>query len=140
MNTVTVDRSRTRTALRRVRILLGCYLALSAATLVAIVVMRNDSAAVNAAVWIRGSIVVASAALSVRFAAGASRGSRRALLRLRLVSGIMIVVVVAIIALPGTFPMWIKVEQGACGLILLAVAAIINGGHLRREFAAPPAG
>lgn len=90
----------------------------------------------NSAVWIRGSIVVASAALMGRFAAGASRGSGRAWLRLRLVSTIMIVAIAVIIALPGTFPVWMKIEQGLCGLILIAVAVIVNGHDVRALFAA----
>lgn len=107
---------RARTAKR----LTGAYLGLSVVTLVAIVLLRNTSM-VNDAVWVRGVIVAASAVLTYTFAARAARGSRRAHLRLRLVSGIMLVAIVVIIALPGTFPLWMKVEQGVCGLLLLGL-------------------
>ena len=40
-----------------------------------------------------------------------------------------------IIALPGTFPLWMKVEQGVCGFLLLGVIGIVNGRHLRSLFA-----
>jgi len=37
--------------------------------------------------------------------------------------------------LPGTFPLWMKVEQGVCGFLLLGVIGIVNGQHLRSLFA-----
>jgi len=46
----------------------------------------------------------------------------------------MLVAIVVIIALPGTFPLWMKFEQGVCGLLLLGVALIVNGKHLRSVF------
>jgi hypothetical protein len=59
-----------------------------------------------------------------------ARGSSGGYLRLRLVSAIMLVAIAAIIALPGTFPLWMKIEQGVCGLLLLGVVVIVNGKHL----------
>ncbi len=43
---------------------------------------------------------------------------------------------VVIIALPGTFPLWMKIEQGVCGLLLIGVAVLVNGKHLRSSFGA----
>jgi hypothetical protein len=43
----------------------------------------------------------------------------------------MLVAIVVIIAIPGSFPLWMKIEQGACGLVLLGVVAIVNGKQLR---------
>lgn len=127
--------TRTRAAFRAVKLLIGGYLAISAATLVAIVALRDDAAVVNAAVWVRGTIVVASALLMLAFARRAARGARRAYLRLRIASAVMVVAIAVIIALPGTFPIWMKIEQGGCGLILLGVVAVANGRHLRASFA-----
>jgi hypothetical protein len=124
-----------RMALRGVRALVGAYLALSAVTLAAIVLLRHDVAAVNSAVWIRGMAVVASALLTTLFAARAAAGSRRAYLRLRIVSTVMVVAIALIIALPGPFPLWLKIEQGVCGLLLLGVAVRVNGPRLRALFA-----
>jgi len=64
-----------------------------------------------------------------------ARGSSRGHLRLRLVSAIMLVAIAVIIALPGTFPLWMKSEQGVCGLLLLGVVVVVNGKHLRSTFA-----
>ncbi len=127
---------RTRKAFRATTLLVGSYVALSVLTLVAIVLLRNDKTIVTYAVWVRGTIVVASSLLTLSFAARAARGSRKAFLRLRIVAGVMLVAIVVILALPGTFPLWLKVEQGVCGLLLLGVTILVNGKHLRSLFAA----
>ena len=127
---------RTRSAFRSTKVLVGAYLCISWLTFVAIVLLRRHTAIVNDAVWVRGTIVVASALLSLSFAVRAARGSRRAYLRLRIISAVMVVVIAAIIVLPGTFPLWMKIEQGICGLILIRVSVVINGKHLRSLFAA----
>jgi hypothetical protein len=124
------------TAFRSTKLLVGAYLTVSVLTLVAIVLLRNDTAAVNDAVWVRGTIVVLSALLTFLFTRGAARGSRRMYLRLRIVSAIMVVAIAVIIALPGTFPMWLKIEQGFCGLLLIGVVALVNGKQVRSSFAA----
>jgi hypothetical protein len=47
----------------------------------------------------------------------------------------MVVAIVLIIVLPGAFPVWLKIEQGVCGLILLGVVAVVNGKPMRSVFA-----
>ena len=122
--------------LRRVRLLVGAYLGTSVLTLFAIVLLRDHSAIVTAPVWVRGSVVVASASLTTLFTAQMARGSRAGYLRVRLLSAIMLAAIVVIIALPGTFPLWMKVEQGLCGVLLLGVVILVNGQRLRLRFAA----
>ncbi|WP_377273157.1 hypothetical protein [Peterkaempfera sp. SMS 1(5)a] len=116
------------------RWLVGGYLGLSVATLAVAAALHGDAGAVNAAVWIRGTIVVASALLTRAFAARAARGSQRAYLRLRIVTGVMVAAIAAILALPGTFPLWMKIEQAACGLLLLGVVAVVNSRRVRALF------
>lgn len=123
-----------RTALGGVKMLIGGYLAISVLTFVAIVLLRGDASAVNDAVWVRGTIVVASALLMSAFAVRAGRGSRAAYRRLRLTSAAMVVAIAVIISLPGVFPLWMKAEQGVCGLLLLGVVVIVNGRQLRSAF------
>jgi hypothetical protein len=101
--------------MRTPRLLAGCYLGLSLLTLAVIIALRHHAAVVNPAVWIRGSIVVASAALTNVFAL---RGDAR---RLRIVSIVMVIAIAVIVAVPGPFPLWLKIEQAACGLLLLGV-------------------
>jgi hypothetical protein len=47
----------------------------------------------------------------------------------------MVVAIVVIVALPGTFPVWMKVEQSACGVLLIGVVALVNRPSVRRMFA-----
>jgi hypothetical protein len=128
--------ARSVASLRTVTALVGTYLAISVLTLGAIILFRDNPAIVNTAVWIRGTIVVASAAVLFLSARRASSGAPRAFLRVRLISAIMLVAIVVIIALPGTFPLWMKLEQAVCGLLLLVVVILVNGRRLRSFFAA----
>ncbi|MGI5340461.1 hypothetical protein ACQEVS_25230 [Streptomyces sp. CA-181903] len=125
-----------RKAFRTVKVLVGGYVVLSVLTLVAIALLRDDADAVNSAVWVRAGIVVASALFTRAFAVRAARGSRGAYRRLRVVSGVMVIAIIVIVALPGTFPLWLKTEQAVCGLLLSGVVLIVNGRHLRALFAA----
>jgi hypothetical protein len=126
---------RTRTAFRPIKLLVGGYLATSVLTLVAIVLLRHHPSEVNPAVWTRAVIVAASALLSFSLAVRAANGARRAFLRLRIISAVMVVAIAVIIVLPGTFPLWLKIEQGVCGLLLIGVALLVNGSRLRARFA-----
>ena len=44
--------------------------------------------------------------------------------------------IAVIIALPGSFPLWMKAEQGVAGLFMIGVAVLVNGSQLRSLFAA----
>jgi hypothetical protein len=118
----------------RVKVLVGWYLGISLATLAAIVALRHDAAAVNTAVWVRGTIVAASALLMTVVASRAGKGSRSAYRRLRILSAVMVAAIAAVLALPGTFPLWLKAEQVVCGLLLVAVIATVNSKRLRSAF------
>jgi hypothetical protein len=120
---------------RRIKALVASYAALSVLTLAAIAVLRHHSGIVNTAVWTRGIIVVLSALLTLRFAASAARGGQRAFLRLRIISGVMAAAIAVIVSLPGTFPVWMKVEQSVCGVLLIGVAVLVNGRQVRSVFA-----
>jgi hypothetical protein len=98
--------------------------------------MRDDAEAVTAAVWVRATIVLATAALLAVFAAKATRGSVGAYRRLRIVSAIMLVAVVVIVAIPGDFPTWLKIEQTVCGAFLAGIVLIANSARVRSLFAA----
>jgi hypothetical protein len=116
---------------RPVLLLTGGYATLSVLTLLAIILFRNDHAMVTDAVWVRATLVVASSLLTFAFARSAARGSWKGLLRLRIVSGVMLVAIVVIVALPGLFPVWLRIEQAVCGLLLLGVTVLVNGRRAR---------
>ncbi|MET7997712.1 hypothetical protein ABZU76_43195 [Amycolatopsis sp. NPDC005232] len=130
-----LNHPRSLSAFRKTRLLVIAYLTLSVLTVGAVVLLRNNAAMVTDAVWVRTVIVVASALLTLSFTLRTSKGSRRAYLRLRLVTGLMLVALVVIAALPGAFPVWLRAEQGLCALLLLGVVLIVNGQHVRSLFA-----
>ncbi len=136
MNTRTISEEHrsqpgTLNAFRTIKLLVSGYLAVSLLSLLAIVVLRKHAAEVNSSVWTHGIIVAASALLTFALAVRMARGSRRAYLRLRIASAGMLVAIAVIIAIPGSFPLWMKTEQGAGGLLLLGVVAIANSRQLR---------
>ncbi|MEV5741023.1 hypothetical protein AB0L30_13320 [Microbispora rosea] len=112
--------------MRNVVWLISGYAAVSLLTLVAMIVLRHDATMVTTEVWVRGVIVAVGSLLTLFFAVRAARGDRRMLLRLRVVTAVMVVAIAVIIALPGLFPLWFKLEQGVCGLLLLAVVVQVN--------------
>ncbi|MFF4217421.1 hypothetical protein [Streptomyces nondiastaticus] len=128
---------RVQRALRSTKRLIACYVALSVGTLAAVVVLRDHHDIVTGAVWVRTSIVVAASLLMASFAARTARGHSRSYLRLRLSSAAMAVAIAVIVALPGTFPAWLKAEQAACGVLLLGVVLAVNGKQMRSAFAKP---
>ncbi len=127
------EEARGQAIFHRLKRLVGGYLALSVTTLVVIAVLRNDRSAVNSAVWTRATIVALSALLTFTLTRGAAGGSARALLRLRIVSVAMLVAIAVIIAVPPTFPAWMKLEQAGCGLLLVSVVALVNDRRLRES-------
>jgi hypothetical protein len=106
--------------------LVGGYAAVSALTLAAVVVFRHDPALVTSGVWARGSIVAAGSLITLFLAVRADRGDLRMLRRLRIVTAVMLAAIVVVVALPGAFPVWFRLEQGICGLLLLPVVVRLN--------------
>ncbi|WP_329194121.1 hypothetical protein [Streptomyces sp. NBC_01435] len=118
----------------RVRALFVAVLAISIATLGIAALIGG-----NAAVWIRSIIVTAIAAVLISLAGKASRGSRAAYLRMRLMSTVAPLAIVIIIALPHDgFPVWVKTEQAVVGVLLLAVAVRVGRKDVRHAY--PKAG
>ncbi|UQI46264.1 hypothetical protein M1P56_18910 [Streptomyces sp. HU2014] len=130
-----LDHPRTRQAFRGAKLLVGSYAGLSLLTLVAIILLRKHHDIVTDAVRVRAGVVVATSLLMASFVTRAARGHSRSYLRLRLASGVMLVVIAAVIALPGAFPVWLKVEQGVCGVLLAGVVLIVNSKRVRSAFA-----
>ena len=85
---------------------------------------------VNSQAWVRGIIVAATSVLTFVFANRAAKGSQRALLRLRIAVAVILIAIVAVLFfLP--LPLWMIIEQAACGALLLATAIVIFGGDRR---------
>jgi hypothetical protein len=120
-----------RAVLPAVRVLLACYLGLALLGLGAAFLLRDHPQLVNAAVWVRGWIVLASAAVLYLLAELAARGRRSMLIRLRIASIAVPLAIVVIIVLPDPFPVWMKVQQGLCALAVAGVAVLVNRRSVR---------
>ena len=130
-----IHQSAARAPFRAITGLLLAYLGIGIAALVAVVLLRNHPALVNGAAWVRSIIVVGTALILLSAARLAARGSRGAFLRLRIISIVTTVAIVVIVALPGTFPVWLKAEQSVCGVLMLGVALLANARPARLRFA-----
>lgn len=124
-----------REAFQPIMVLVACYVGLGLLGFGATVLLRDHPQLVNTAVWVRGSIVLATSALMYRFAAMAARDKRSSFLRLRIASITIPVAIAVIIALPDPFPVWMKVQQGLCALVVAGVAVLVNRRFLREYFA-----
>lgn len=113
--------------------LLAAFLVISVSTVIAVVAMRHDTAMVTPAVWIRTSLVTVSAAVLLLLARRAEAGHRRAFRRLRIISVAVLGAIVAVVAWPGAFPLWLRVEQAVCGLFMLSVVIRTNLPVVRAE-------
>jgi uncharacterized membrane protein len=120
--------------LRRVRLFTGAYLAVNLAALAAIVAHRADHVAVGASVWTHGIIVAGTALISFSASILAARGNRGAFIRLRIASVVLVAAIVVIVALPGSFQLWMKLAEGFGALLMAVVAATVNGSTLRAHF------
>lgn len=124
--------------LRTVVKLLAAFLVISVGTVVAAVVMRHDPALVTAAVWVRTPLVTASAAVLLLFARRAAAGHRASFRRLRVISMVVLAAIVVVVAWPGAFPAWLRVEQAVCGVVMLSVVVRTNLRSVRSTMEAVP--
>jgi hypothetical protein len=110
-----------------VRWFIGAYLVLSMLTVAAIIALSAIAPdLVTPQAWVRGIIVAATSVLTFVFANRAAKGNQRALLRLRIAVAVILIALGAVLFfLP--LPLWMIVEQAACGALLLATAIIVFG-------------
>lgn len=129
-----------RQEFRRIKGFIGGHLAVSVLTLGVAAALSGRTSAVDSAVWIRATLVAAGAVVLYVCAARAAHGSRGAYRRLRILSAVTLAAIVAVVSLPGTFPLWLKAEQAGCGLLVTAVVVLANSRAVRALFATPAAG
>jgi hypothetical protein len=65
----------------------------------------------------------------------AAKGSQPAFRRLRIVSAIILIAIAVIVALPGAFPVWFRLEQALCGGLVAGVVLLVNRPSVRAGFA-----
>jgi hypothetical protein len=130
-----LNQPRTLAAIHSVKLLARGYLAVSLLTIAVMIVLNHNAAIAPAPVWVRGLIVVLHAAITLAFAVRMARGSRVGYTLLRLSSAGMLVAIAVILAIPGDFPLWFKIDQGICGVLLLGVIMVLFGKQVRSVFA-----
>ncbi len=113
--------------------LLTAFLVISVSTVIAVVAMRHHPALVTQAVWIRTPLVAASAAVLLPLARRAEAGHAGSFRRLRIISMVVLAAIIAVVAWPGAFPAWLRVEQAVCGLFVLSVVIRTNLPVVRAE-------
>ncbi|UKS28063.1 hypothetical protein LOZ80_03740 [Paenibacillus sp. HWE-109] len=112
-------------ALHSVRWLVTLYSLISWLTVAAIIILSYTAPnLVNPEAWVRGIIVAATSVLTVVFANRAAIGKPRALMRLRIVVTVLLVAFTAVLFFL-TLPVWMKVEQVVCSVLLLVIAILI---------------
>ncbi|MEV4822620.1 hypothetical protein [Micromonospora sp. NPDC049274] len=106
--------------------LLAAFLVISVSTVVAVVLMRHNPALVTTAVWIRTPLVAASAAVLLLLSRRAAAGHRSSFRRLRIIAMVVLAAIVGVVAWPGAFPAWLRIEQAVCGVFVASVVVRTN--------------
>ena len=140
MTTGTTHDPRVTAALSTVRRLWLAAGVLSVVTLaVAAVLSAIDPKEVNWVVWLRGGVVTVACFVLVAATGAAARGSRTAYVRMRWISMLAPLGIVAIVLAPDSgYPVWMKVEQVLLGVLVVLVAVQLNQGAVRRAFRPVP--
>lgn len=112
-------------ALLPVIVLFSCFAAVSALMLAALIVLAATGYHVDTAMWVRCSIVLASAVLLLVFADRAAHGTRSAVVRLRIITPIVFAALVVIALIPGFLPDWARAEQALCALLLIPAVILL---------------
>ncbi len=123
-------------ATRGIKMFVGGYVAISLGAILALIALHNHPAQATQEAWVHGIIVAATALLVAIFTRGTLKGNPRAYLRLRISSSVMIIAIAVTSAIPGDFPVWMKVEQTICGLLLIGLAVVLNRKNTRAFFSA----
>ncbi|GGP91352.1 hypothetical protein [Streptosporangium pseudovulgare] len=113
-----------------VRVIFVAVLVLSIATLGVAAVVGG-----NWVVWLRGTAVAAASVWLVALTGQAARGRRSAYVRIRFVSIAAPIGIVLILLAPDSgYPVWMKAEQGVVGVLVAAVALIVNRRSMREAY------
>ncbi|MFD1547171.1 hypothetical protein [Nonomuraea guangzhouensis] len=113
-----------------VRTLFVVMLAVSVLALVVAAIVGGDWV-----VWVRGVAVAAAAAWLIALTGQAEKGRRAAYVRIRFIATIAPIGILLIVAVPSSgYPLWMRVEQGLVGVLLVAVATLVNRRTVRQAY------
>jgi hypothetical protein len=97
-----------------------------AITLGTVAVMAVIGQPATSFMWVRAAILLAAAPVLQRMAVRAARGERRAFARLRTLTVILPIAIVAVDLIPGVCPMWYAAMQGISALALVGAAVLLR--------------
>ncbi|QWF80715.1 hypothetical protein [Amycolatopsis sp. CA-230715] len=109
----------------------AAYGAFSVAVLATVVVLSVTGHEVSSFMWGRSAGMFASAVVTYWFAVLAARGKRWAYVRVRIISVLAPIALVAVDSIPGALPLWFVVLQIAGAVALLPAAFLVNGRAVR---------
>ncbi|MGW2813288.1 hypothetical protein [Streptomyces sp. NPDC001415] len=122
-------------AFGKAKLIVAAYGALSAAVMLTVVVRALTGHTVSSFMWGRSGGVLASAAVTHWLTVLAAHGKRWAYVRVRVISVVVPIAIVAVDMIPGALPGWFVAMQVGCALALGATAFVVNGAGLRAAFA-----
>jgi len=114
--------------------LVGGYIAISLGAVIALYVMRTDTQFASKEAWVHGIIIAITAIIMGILTRITAKGNAKSYLRLRITTLILLIAIVVTTAIPGDFPIWMKVEQVVSGLLLLGVVILLNRSKTRASF------
>jgi hypothetical protein len=117
------------------RLWLACALVSVVGLAITTVLSITDPHDVTWVVWLRGSVVAVAGFVLMAVTAAAARGSRAAYVRLRWISILAPIGVIAIVLAPDAgYPLWMKIEQVVIGVLIALIAVQLNRSSVRRAF------
>ncbi|SHG86229.1 hypothetical protein [Streptoalloteichus hindustanus] len=129
-----VNHSHIQQAFDRAKKFIGVYGVFSALVLVLVILFSVMGRDVTSFMWGRAGGVLASALISYWLAGRAARGARSAYLRVRIISVVAPIAIIAIDSIPGALPPWFAVMQIGGAIALLPATFIINRPDIRAAF------
>lgn len=135
-----ITRPDTLRAFDTVRKLVMVYGAFSVAVLVAVVALSVMGREVTSFMWGRTGGMFASAVVTYWLTVVASRGARWARTRVRVITVVVPIAIIAIDSIPGALPLWFVVLQIAGALALAPAALIVNRPPVTVPGSRPSAG
>ncbi|TNC26131.1 hypothetical protein [Amycolatopsis alkalitolerans] len=116
------DTNRSRQTLGRAKFFVAAYGLLSVVVLGIVATLAVTGHPVTAFMWGRSGGVLASAAVAYWLTLLAARGRRWAYVRVRIISIVVPVAIVAIDSIPGALPPWFVALQVVCALAMAGAA------------------
>lgn len=133
-NEILADTTHAQDELRKIKSLIAVYCAFSGVVLVVVVILSVIGDAVSGFMWGRSAGMLTSALAAYWLTGLAQGGSRPAYLRVRIISVVVPIVVLAFDSIPGALPLWFAALQIAGALALLPTAFLANRRKLSSAF------